>query len=163
MKEMMMDLANYNLWANKRLTDTILNLPEDYPTKEVASSFPTLQLTVLHVFGAESLWLQRLQMNENPVFEWANFNGKFSDLAAKVIQHNELLKEWIASQKESFFEHTLAYYNSKKQYYKQPVYQCLLHLFNHATYHRGQIVTMFHELGVTKIPATDYIAFKRKK
>lgn len=163
MKELMMDLSNYHLWANKRLLDTIQNLPEDYPTKEVASSFPTLQLTVKHLLGAESNWLQRLQMKEKTVFELADFNGKFSELAAKMIQHNELLKEWISEQKEPFFEHTIAYYNSKKEYIKQPAYECLVQVFNHGTYHRGQIVTMFHELGVTKIPATDYIAFKRKK
>lgn len=163
MKDLMIDLGNYHLWANKRVLDTIQNLPADYFTREVPSSFPTLQLTLIHLLGAESLWLQRLQMNENTGFDAEKFKGPFNDLASAMISHNEELIQWIKGQKDNFFEHTIAYYNSKKQYFKQPVYQCLLQLFNHGTYHRGQIVTMFHELGVTKIPATDYIAFKRKK
>lgn len=159
----MIDLGGYHLWANKRLLDTMQNLPAEYLTREVSSSFSTLQLTMIHLLGAESLWLQRLQMNEPPMFDAEKFKGPFGELAPSVISHNEKLNQWIADQKEPFFEHTIAYYNSKKQYFKQPVYQCLLQIFNHGTYHRGQIVTMFHELGVTKIPATDYIAFKRSK
>lgn len=159
----MIDLANYHLWANKRLLDTIQNLSADYLTKEVASSFPTLQLTLIHLLGAETRWLERIQMNENPTFDAENFKGPFSELASAMISHNEKIVQYLQNQKEAFFEHTIAYYNSKKQYFKQPVYQCLLQIFNHGTYHRGQIVTMFHELGITKIPATDYIAFKWKK
>jgi uncharacterized damage-inducible protein DinB len=39
----------------------------------------------------------------------------------------------------------------------------LLHLFNHNTYHRGQLVTMLRQLGMDKIPATDFIVWSRKK
>ncbi|MGH2644340.1 MAG: DinB family protein [Chitinophagaceae bacterium] len=163
MKDLMIDLANYHLWANKRLLDTIQGLPADYLTRELQSSFPTLELTLIHLLGAESLWLQRLQMNENPAFDAEKLKGDYNNLASAMMGHNESLVQWVQNQKEPFFEHTIAYYNSKKQYFKQLVYQCLLQVFNHGTYHRGQIVTMFHELGVTKIPATDYIAFKRKK
>lgn len=163
MKDLMIDLGNYHLWADKRLLDAIGNLPPDYPTKEVASSFPSLWLTVKHLYRAECIWLQRLQMNENPAFAFENFEGPFSELATGMIRQDELLIQWIQEQKEAFFEHTMAYYNSQKQYFKQPVYQCLQHLFYHGAYHRGQLVTMLHELGVTKIPATDYIVFKRSK
>jgi uncharacterized damage-inducible protein DinB len=40
--------------------------------------------------------------------------------------------------------------------YKQPIWQMLLHVFNHATYHRGQVVNMLRQLGVDKIPSTDF-------
>jgi uncharacterized damage-inducible protein DinB len=36
-----------------------------------------------------------------------------------------------------------------------------MHVFNHGTYHRGQLVTMLRQVGVTEIPQTDYIAFVR--
>jgi uncharacterized damage-inducible protein DinB len=39
----------------------------------------------------------------------------------------------------------------------------LLHLFNHGTYHRGQLVTMLRELGIEKIPPTDFIVWSRRK
>jgi uncharacterized damage-inducible protein DinB len=42
----------------------------------------------------------------------------------------------------------------------QSRYEFILHVVNHNTYHRGQIVTMSHCLGVSsEIPALDYEAF----
>jgi len=35
-------------------------------------------------------------------------------------------------------------------------------VFNHSTYHRGQLVTMMRQLGETNVPVTDFIAFARK-
>jgi uncharacterized damage-inducible protein DinB len=43
------------------------------------------------------------------------------------------------------------------------VYQILLHLANHNTYHRGQLVNMLRQLGVEKIPQTDFVVWSRKK
>jgi uncharacterized damage-inducible protein DinB len=39
----------------------------------------------------------------------------------------------------------------------------LLHLFNHGTYHRGQLVNQLRQLGIAKIPPTDFIIWSRKK
>jgi uncharacterized damage-inducible protein DinB len=39
----------------------------------------------------------------------------------------------------------------------------LLHVFNHGTYHRGQLVTMLRQLGIENIPATDFIVWSREK
>jgi len=47
--------------------------------------------------------------------------------------------------------------------YKQPVCQMILHVFNHGTYHRGQLVNMLRQLGIEKIPQTDFIVWSRKK
>jgi uncharacterized damage-inducible protein DinB len=65
--------------------------------------------------------------------------------------------------KEVNLTHVFAYRNSKKEQFKEPVYQVLMHVFNHATYHRGQMVTMMRQLDVKTIPATDFIVFSRNK
>ncbi|MGZ3844574.1 MAG: DinB family protein, partial [Flavisolibacter sp.] len=60
-------------------------------------------------------------------------------------------------------QHVFQYQNTKKEQFKQPIYQMLLHAFNHGTYHRGQLVNMLRQLGVDKIPGTDFIAWSRRK
>jgi uncharacterized damage-inducible protein DinB len=47
------------------------------------------------------------------------------------------------------------------QAFYQPYDLLLLHIFNHNTYHNGQLVTMLRALGVDKIPSTDFIAWTR--
>ena len=45
-----------------------------------------------------------------------------------------------------------SYTGTKKEQFKQPVCDVLLHVFNHGTYHRGQLVTMLRQLGASNIP-----------
>jgi uncharacterized damage-inducible protein DinB len=35
--------------------------------------------------------------------------------------------------------------------------QMLLHVFNHGTYHRGQLINILRQAGVEKVPETDFI------
>ena len=54
-------------------------------------------------------------------------------------------------------------YAFDKAQFKQPTWQMLLHVFNHGTYHRGQLVNMLRQLGVSRIPATDFALWSRGK
>ncbi|MDQ6763781.1 MAG: hypothetical protein M3015_14295, partial [Bacteroidota bacterium] len=51
--------------------------------------------------------------------------------------------------------------NSKKEFFKQPVYEMLVQVFNHQTFHRGQLITMMRQNGIDKLPATDFIVYSR--
>jgi uncharacterized damage-inducible protein DinB len=46
--------------------------------------------------------------------------------------------------------------------FAQPLWQCLQHVANHSTYHRGQITTMLRQLGA-KPAGTDLIGFYRER
>jgi uncharacterized damage-inducible protein DinB len=37
----------------------------------------------------------------------------------------------------------------------------LMHAFNHASYHRGQAVTIMRQLSLEEIPALDLVVFQR--
>jgi uncharacterized damage-inducible protein DinB len=78
------------------------------------------------------------------------------------LQQNRQWTVWISNSQEHMFQHEFIYLNLKKEQFKQPVYQVLVHVFNHGTYHRGQLVTMLRQLGIEKIPQTDYIVWSRK-
>jgi len=39
----------------------------------------------------------------------------------------------------------------------------IMTVINHGNYHRGQIVTLLRQLGVTTIPKTDYIEWVREQ
>lgn len=163
MKEILDQLAAYNVWATTRLVDVIKSLPEEDQTRELTSSFPSLYKTLLHMWDAESIWWQRVKLSEHVVPPSANFKGSTIDVSAALIHQGELWKSWIEKSRNASFEHEFIYYNLRKERFKQPVYEMLLHLFNHGTYHRGQLVCMLRELGITEIPQTDLIVFQRKK
>jgi uncharacterized damage-inducible protein DinB len=163
MKQLLQQYAAYNIWANKIITERIAQLKEDVINKETPSSFSSIYKTVLHLMDVESLWWQRMKLVEHPIWPGKTFDGNFETLAAELIFLSKQWHDWISSANEINFTHVFAYHNSKKEYFKQPVYEMLLHLFNHQTYHRGQLVTMMRQNGFEKIPATDFIVFSRKK
>ena len=163
MKEILTQLAAYNLWANQKIMDAILSLPEEKQKQELPSSFKSLYLTVLHMLDAESIWWQRMKLNERIIVPSENFNGTMKDVINGLMQQNQQWQDWVNNTNEMAIEHVFQYYNSKKEHFKNPVFQMLLHVFNHGTYHRGQLVNMLRQLGVEKIPSTDFIVWSRKK
>jgi uncharacterized damage-inducible protein DinB len=162
MKELILQLSGYHTWANQQLIDIIQQLPGEKQTQTVASSFDSLLKTVIHLWDAESIWWQRLKLSERIVIPSETFNGNFNEAANQLLQQNRQWTQWISNAQEHMFQHEFIYLNLKKEQFKQPVYQVLLHVFNHGTYHRGQLVTMLRQLGLEKIPQTDYIAWSRK-
>ena len=162
MKEILVQYAAYNLWANHRMTDAVLQLPEEMQQQKIISSFPSIELTLLHLMNVESIWWQRMKLVENiHIIEASSFT--VTQISQKILDASTQWKEWVDKSTTAAFEHEFVYRNSKKEQFKQPVFQMLLHLFNHQTYHRGQIVTMLKQLGVYKIPPTDFIEWSRGK
>ena len=162
MKQLLQQYAAYNLWANKKIIETANLLSEEQINTEIVSSFPSVYKTFLHLMEVEYVWWERLKLTEHDTPSgW--FTGDFTELSKKLLELSRQWQEWIESANEVNITHVFAYQNSKKEHFKQPVYEMLLHLFNHQTFHRGQLITMFRQLGLDKIPPTDFIAFARKK
>ena len=163
MKQLLQQYAAYNIWANKILLERISQLSEEQVNKEIVSSFPGIFKTVLHMMDVESIWWQRLKLAEHVDFPSQTFKGNFEELSKILLQLSQQWEDWVRKANEVNINHVFAYQNSKKELFKQPVYEVLLHLFNHQNYHRGQVVTMFRQLGMEKIPPTDFIVFSRSK
>lgn len=161
MKNIISRLAAYNLWANERLMQSVLKLTEEQGRKKIESSFGGILPTVLHLWNAESIWWQRVRLEEPVKAPAENFRGGLREAAAHLIKQSTQWKAWTEKASAVSLDHVFEYRNSKKEMYKQPVYEALLHLFNHQSYHRGQIVTMLRQSGVKDIPATDFIVFSR--
>lgn len=163
MKEIFVQQAAHNFWANQLLLAAVELLPEEKQVQEIKSSFPGFYKTVLHLWDAEAIWWQRMRLQERIIPPSEGFTGSLKEIISNLLQQNKLWQDWIVAAQEHALQHEFIYYNSRKEKFKQPVYQMLIHLFHHASFHRGQIVTLLRQVGVEKIPATDFIVWSRKK
>lgn len=163
MKELLKQLAAYNVWANQRITDVILSLPEEKQKAEIVSSFSSLHTTVLHIWDAESIWWQRMKLHERFVRPSDNAKGTTRDVINGLMSQSKLWEGWVSNASELSLDHVFQYYNNKKEPVKMHIYQMILHVFNHSTYHRGQLITMLRQLGVEKLPPTDFALWVRNK
>jgi uncharacterized damage-inducible protein DinB len=163
MKELLLQYAAYHIWANGLLMDAIAQLDPETQNKEVPSSFPSLFKTILHIWDAESIWWQRMKLQERIIRPSDNFNGDFKELSQQLLNQDKQWQDWINNAQEHMLQHVFLYQNSKREQFKQPLYQMLLHIFNHGTYHRGQLVNIMRQLNISKIPPTDFIIWSRKR
>lgn len=156
MKELLKQYAAYHIWASQRLLDVILALPEEKQVAEIPSSFGSMYKTILHMLDAEKIWWQRMKLEERIVVPSENYKGTMKELTNELLQQSKQWEQWLINTPESAFDHVFQYYNKKKEHFKMPLYQMLHHVFNHGTYHRGQLVNMLRQLGIEKIPQNDF-------
>jgi len=163
MKQLLQSYTAYEIWANEQLLNLCVALSPEEQNKPIVSSFPSVQKTFLHMWDAASVWWQRLQQHEQVVMPSLSFQPGMKDIANGLLQQNRQWLAFVESASEEILSASLPYTNIRGEYFSQPVYEIIMHLTNHGTYHRGQVVTQLRQLGVEKIPQIDYILFARKK
>jgi len=163
MKELLCLYASYNQWANKALVSVVLSLQEEEQQKPVISSFEGLYETLLHVLKAETIWWQRLHKLDKNEITSGTYKPTMHELADLLSKQDTLWSSCLTELDEADYKMQFAYHNLKGEAFEQPLFEVLHHLFNHATYHRGQVVTILRQLNVTQIPATDFVHWVRTK
>jgi uncharacterized damage-inducible protein DinB len=161
MKEYLLTAAQYNIWANDRFIKVLTSLDDGVLDKEIISSFSSIRKTVLHIWGAEDIWLQRLHRVEKPAWKAIGFEGTIGELCHQWVKSSHGLAALVSSSDDSGLTQRMASVSMKGERHEDAVGAALQHVFNHTTYHRGQLVTMLRQAGITDIPGTDLIAFVR--
>lgn len=161
-KSYFIQLAEYNIWANDIVCSWLHKISNEQFTQHITSSFNSLQETVLHIAGAENIWLERMRRDENQVWLPSIFKGTKDEHIALLKKTSGGLKNFVASFDENNLQKNLDFKRLNGDAYSMPYYELLAHVFNHSTYHRGQLVTMLRQVGFTDVEATDMLGFFRK-
>jgi uncharacterized damage-inducible protein DinB len=159
-KDLLLQHATYHLWAHKRLLELINTLAPEQHQKVVPSSFNSLYKTIFHVWEAESLWFARLSKSVLKVPE-DSINGSMAHLSKSLEWVDQQWIDWISAKSDTELTEKIHYTNKAGQPFYQSQDTLLTHIFNHNTYHNGQLVTMLRALEVENIPATDFIVWSR--
>lgn len=161
MKELLVAYAAYNRWAHETITAAILEMKEPLQHQVVKSSFPSLFSTVMHVWDAESIWWQRMEGHPKILIPSIQFQPTIHEAVNGLLQQSGDWERFVSQTTDENLQREFEYKNLKGQPFRSSLWQVIHHLFNHGTYHRGQLVTMMRELGVTNVPATDFIQWYR--
>jgi uncharacterized damage-inducible protein DinB len=162
MKQLLTSYAIYDRWANEQLFNVIVSLTEAQQEQVIKSSFPSIHKTCSHMWDAYRIWWQRLQDDEKIIGPTVDANHPIAYVVEQILIQNQQWTDWVSAASEATLEAELSYKNMKGEPFRQPVKEILLHVSNHGTYHRGQLVTMLREVGVEQIPQTDYIIYSRR-
>ena len=149
--------VNYSHWASHKLLTYALTLPEEDVAKHIGNSHGSLLRTFQHTYYADRAWFHRLNNTPRP-------GSDFEDAGAGPSLA-ELDRDWwpLLTRFEQIARNgdplgVLRYKNLKGEPFERPIWQVILHIVNHGTYHRGQIASMMRQQG-HQPPSTDLIYY----
>ena len=158
--ELLRSLFVYDDWANKRVLDACAPLTPEQFTRELGSSFHSVRDTLAHISGAQWIWLERLNGHSPAALPALDTCG---DLPSFRLHYSEVERDLLAfvnGTSAADLARVLEYRTARGEY-RTPVWQILLQLVNHGTYHRGQATTLLRQLGAKPVN-TDLIGFYRE-
>lgn len=155
-------LYNYNLWADLRTLNACSALTSEQFTQTIPSSFSSVRDTIAHLYGAEWVWNERI----NGRFPTSLVPGSiFPDLTTartKLEEMDRFYIDFVSKLTQQDLDKVITYKVFTGDEFSNPLWQTLHQLTNHASYHRGQVVTMLRQLGVKPV-STDLIGYYREQ
>ena len=155
-------LFDFNAWAQDRLMGIVETLSEDQYAKDMGSSHGGVQGTLVHIFASFEMWLARWMGHSPKQLLNTNDIPTLDSAKKQWSESQQKLASFVNGLKEADLTKVISYTTTEGKNYSTPLWQMMQHLVNHATYHRGQIVTMLRQLGV-KPANTDMIFYFRQK
>ena len=151
-------LYRYHQWANAAAVEAATKLSAEQFLRDLGSSHRSLRDTLAHSLAADWIWLERWKGTSPPAL-----------LSPAEFPTIESLRErWraVASDQEAFvsslteeaLRQRISYVNTQGRSFAYPLWQQMLHVANHGTYHRGQVTTLLRQLGAEPA-ATDLLVF----
>jgi uncharacterized damage-inducible protein DinB len=104
-----------------------------------------------------------MEGHQQMVIPSKQFNPNMKEAMNGLLQQAGEWQRFVQHATEEQLQREFYYKNLKGEPFRSAVWQVVHHLFNHGTYHRGQLVTMMRELGATTVPATDFIHWYRTR
>lgn len=153
--------VNYNIWANKAIADFLADKDSNLLDKEISSSFPSIRKTIFHIADGQYVWFSRL--NGTSPTDWPSKNMKPEEAISALMNTSMQFGEYCSGKPDSFWSEVVTFNAMDGTEYRETKANIIMHLMNHGTFHRGQLITMFRQAGIEgKMPRTDLIAYLRE-
>jgi len=154
------DLATYNLWAIQRLVNWLKTKPSDVLDADASSSFPGIRATLTHIRDVEREWQGHLQQRVpaafmRPVTDEESMEMVLDSLVEQATSFLQYVEGLTADELQEDCYCNLVFAGE----ICRPRFEIIQHCLNHSTYHRGQVVTIGHQVGLKDAPMTDYLFY----
>jgi len=141
-------LYEYNEWANERLLGVASGLSEGELSAGRGASFGSILDSFAHIVAAQINWLERWTTGRNrtPTLELQKMPDLGTVRASFLVSHTGL-RDFVAGLTDERLEAPLDFRDSRGAQFSPPLWQLMMHVANHGTYHRGEIALMLTGVG----------------
>jgi uncharacterized damage-inducible protein DinB len=154
--EQLLDLYDFMIWGDRRCLEVARSVPTEGLVAEQGMSLGSVHKLLVHMMSSQITWLTRLHgTSPTRMADHTDFPTLASVESRWPTVHGELLA-FIAAQTPATLAVPLSYRNTQGQTLSFPLGQILLHVADHATYHRGQMNSMARRVAGTPLPIMRY-------
>jgi uncharacterized damage-inducible protein DinB len=152
------DLFDYDRWATQRLLDAAAGIDSDAYARNLGFGFGGLRGTLVHLYASQRLWLSRWKGNSPKTSIGEDQVPTLDALREQWEAYRIELEDFMRFLSDDNMREKFSYLDTHGNFQEQPLYQQMLHVIHHATYHRGQAAAILRLLGVAP-PNTDLRTF----
>jgi uncharacterized damage-inducible protein DinB len=160
--ELLRTLFQFNQWADRRTLDACSTLTNEQFMRDLGSSFRSVRDTVAHLYGAEWVWNERIQGRSPSSLVSGSTFPDLASVRAKLEEMDSYYIDYVSKLTQQDLERIIHYKSFTGEEFSNPLWQSLHQLTNHASYHRGQVVTLLRQLGAKPV-STDLIGYYRER
>lgn len=156
-------LHEHRLWTNERMIDACAALSDTDRRKPFPMGPGSVWGTLVHVYGAEMVWLGALGAVTARPFPG---DSTFKSLDDLLIAWNDLHEQWrryLAKLDDRELSRPVTRTNLKGVTTTTAASDVLLHVCTHSMYHVAQLMNMLRHLGVSPLPETNLITMAREQ
>lgn len=155
-------LADYKRWANLRLFDSLVALPPGEVNKERESVFKNMVGTLNHIYVVDCIWQAHLE-GRGHGFKTSH-DLLHPDLAELRMAQKDIDRwycDWSARQTDVSLDKPVEFTFVSGESGTMSAGAMLMHVVNHASYHRGWVIQMYFEIPAMP-PVTDLPVYLRE-
>jgi len=147
----------YSGWASRKVLEAALALSPEDCARAMKVSHESIAKTLTHIYFGDAIWYSRIADHSYPVPP----HDALPSLDFVVEEWPRLQTKWKAWADAATDAEIARQVPFKSRFVSDaglPAWQIVMHVVNHGTLHRGQIVGMLRQLGVNP-PATDIVFY----
>jgi len=152
----LLELYEYNEWANEKTIASLRALPEADYVREQGGGWPSLRATFVHLAGATDAWAERFSGRDALVLAKETDLPKLEDAVRVLLSAQEKHRNHLKNLTRDKLERPFSWKNLAGEVRAAPYEIVVRHVVNHQTYHRGQIASMVRRVGGKPV-ATDMV------
>ncbi len=161
--EHLVTLVKYNQWANEKICSFINDAGEKIADTELVSSFPTIRKTLFHLWDAQVIWMKRLRGESSNTWPSHHFNGSIKEATEMLLENSADYIRFAVALTDVSHKKIVEFKSLDGTTYQNTAEEIIMHVMNHCTFHRGQLITMLRSAGFNAVSSTDLIRYYRSK
>lgn len=161
LKDYFIEQYAYVKWADHRCLDAAATVPEAGYHKELGFSFGTVHKTLLHMMGAQDVWVGRWKGESVRVFPSIEMLPTLASVRARWESVHDELLGFVGQQTEESLMSRIVF-NRNNVPHSNLLWHVINHCADHATFHRGQLNSLI-KLAGGKPAVTMHVDYRRQQ